>query len=312
MKFFKKLFYNSKFNNYLKANLIFSFIISLLFLTFNTYESFLVFGLIVCALLSSIAILYLLFYILSLPFLWLQKYLLYLYLPILSIVQLGLFVDFFIYKLYSFHINAMVLNIILSPQATDSIHLGFWPIFLIIFLVIFIISIQILLIKYNPRIWGKKFLFLIFIIILTEKLTYGISSLYSRTDILQKFVVVPLYQPLTFNKIAYKKFGFKPKVKKQKWIIKNIKYPKQPIKLSQITKTPNIFIFVIDAMRASIITPQTAPHISSFAKTAHTFTNNRSGGNATRFGIFSIFYGINPTYWFSFLKAQHFFKHSKN
>ena len=32
--------------------------------------------------------------------------------------------------------------------------------------------------------------------------------------------------------------------------------------------------------------------------------NHYSGGNSTRFGIFSLLYGLNSTYWFTFLNAS--------
>jgi membrane-anchored protein YejM (alkaline phosphatase superfamily) len=85
--------------------------------------------------------------------------------------------------------------------------------------------------------------------------------------------------------------------------ITNIRYPLKPIKI-QNPKTPNIFIFGIDALRLSIISPEVTPNIYKFAKESINFKHNISGGNNTRFGLFSIFYGINSSYWFGFLDAQ--------
>jgi len=71
-----------------------------------------------------------------------------------------------------------------------------------------------------------------------------------------------------------------------------------------VDKLPNIFIFGSDATRADMIKKEIMPYLYDFSKTAIIFKNHHSGGNTTRFGIFSLFYGLNATYWFSFLNEQ--------
>ncbi|CAA6815373.1 MAG: Predicted hydrolase [uncultured Campylobacterales bacterium] len=298
---FKKLFSNPSFKIYLKANLILSFLISLLFLNFHEYTSFFIFSLVIASILSSICILYTLIYLLSLPLLWMKNYLNYIFIPIFSIIQMGLLIDFFIYRLYGTHINAMILNIIMSPASMDSIHPGSATISLMILIAVAIVLFQILLLKYKPNILNKKILWFLLVVIIVEKFSYGFASLYSNNKILRNYSIIPLYQPLTFNRLAAKHFGFELK-KSENWIAKNIYYPKSEIKLTKDPKTPNIFIFVIDALRESIITKETSPSLIQISKDMHIFKNHISGGNSTRFGIFSILYGINPTYWFSFLQ----------
>ncbi|MCD6190425.1 MAG: sulfatase-like hydrolase/transferase, partial [Sulfurimonas sp.] len=84
---------------------------------------------------------------------------------------------------------------------------------------------------------------------------------------------------------------------------KNLNYPINPIKISN-PKPTNIFIFALDATRASIISKDVSPNIFELSQTSSVYSNHVSGGNATRFGIFSLFYGLNAPYWFVFLNAQ--------
>lgn len=54
-----------------------------------------------------------------------------------------------------------------------------------------------------------------------------------------------------------------------------------------------------------MVTPENMPQLSAFARTQDTsvFTNHHSGGNATRTGIFSVFYGLPGPYWFPALSS---------
>jgi membrane-anchored protein YejM (alkaline phosphatase superfamily) len=63
---------------------------------------------------------------------------------------------------------------------------------------------------------------------------------------------------------------------------------------------PNVLVIVIDAMRADVLTPRYAPRMSDFAQGATRFASHYSGGNSSRAGMFSIFYGVPATYWDAF------------
>jgi len=210
----------------------------------------------------------------------------------------------------------MVINIMTSPDAMDSIQLGIFPIIVLLSIIIAFISFEIYFIKKilsrtfeENKIINKRMNRLLTIplilIFLGEKVTYGVASLLNNNEIISKFKVIPLYQPLTFNRLAIKLFDYKPDVKTQNIINTkaNLNYPLKPIKLGENLNKINIFIFASDAVRNSVINKAIAPNIEEFKKDAYTFNNHHSGGNATRFGIFSLIYGLNSTYWFNFLSA---------
>jgi hypothetical protein len=143
------------------------------------------------------------------------------------------------------------------------------------------------------------------LIILTEKITFGISNLRNNSQIVQKARVIPLYQALTFNRLAIRYFGYVPP-KKLPSLAKDsaLNYPLKPLSYSKVDALPNIFIFGSDATRNDMVTKEIMPNIFEFSKESLRFQKHYSGGNTTRFGIFSLFYGLNATYWFAFLDEQ--------
>ena len=76
-----------------------------------------------------------------------------------------------------------------------------------------------------------------------------------------------------------------------------LNYPLQPVNCGRATNPPNIVLVVIDSWRFDAFGDRITPNIARFARTASTFTQHYSGGNATRIGVFSLFYSIPGTYW---------------
>jgi membrane-anchored protein YejM (alkaline phosphatase superfamily) len=83
-------------------------------------------------------------------------------------------------------------------------------------------------------------------------------------------------------------------------------YPLHPLQCSvPDDELPNIAIILIDALRPDKIGVVTTPAIQNFAARSQQFTNHYSGGNSSRMGIFSLFYGLPSTYWQNFYDLQH-------
>lgn len=81
-------------------------------------------------------------------------------------------------------------------------------------------------------------------------------------------------------------------------------YPKAALACKSAGDTPPIFLITIDSWRADALTEKAAPHLSAFAREALHFEHHYSGGNNTRTGIFSLFYGLPATYWETFLDER--------
>lgn len=74
-------------------------------------------------------------------------------------------------------------------------------------------------------------------------------------------------------------------------------YPKQPLQCVRPDSPPNILIIAVDSLRWDMLDEKWMPNTTQFAQSAITFHMHQSNGNATKPGIFSLFYGLPASYW---------------
>lgn len=74
-------------------------------------------------------------------------------------------------------------------------------------------------------------------------------------------------------------------------------YPLKPVNCVKAANPPNIVFIVIDSWRFDSFSEKATPNIARLARKSSVFTEHYSGGNATRIGVFSLFYSIPGTYW---------------
>ena len=80
----------------------------------------------------------------------------------------------------------------------------------------------------------------------------------------------------------------------------DLNYPLAPLRCHPPSPLLNVLLVVIDGMRADALRPDIAPRLSEFASDTIRFAAHYSGGNASRPGMFSLFYGLPATYWDAF------------
>jgi len=83
-------------------------------------------------------------------------------------------------------------------------------------------------------------------------------------------------------------------------LVGELSYPLAPLRCGPRVAPHNILLVVIDAMRADALTPDVAPSLAQFARGAIRFDGHYSGGNTSRTGLFSLFYGLPATYFDAF------------
>ena len=77
----------------------------------------------------------------------------------------------------------------------------------------------------------------------------------------------------------------------------DLQYPLKPLAFQRVDNFKNVLFVVVDDMRADVLKEDLSPRIMKFADSSALFENHFSGGNSTRMGIFSLFYGLPSTYW---------------
>lgn len=60
---------------------------------------------------------------------------------------------------------------------------------------------------------------------------------------------------------------------------------------------PDLFLCVLDSWRADAFHPDVTPSVAGFAAGARVFHDHLSSGNATRFGLLGMLYGLHGAYW---------------
>jgi len=80
-------------------------------------------------------------------------------------------------------------------------------------------------------------------------------------------------------------------------------YPLQPLRC-QSPQRPNVLMVVLESLRHDALTPQIMPNTSALAASARVYDRHFSTGNATRYGLFGLLYGLPGGYWQSMLDEQ--------
>lgn len=237
--------------------------------------------------------------------------------PVFAFLQLTLVLDVAIYKIFRFHINSMVLNILFTPGGIKSLDQGVGTEILFAGIALALLALELWLYRLAVRSAAKKkglagllsrrwkLLLTVFMVFtLLDKGLFAWGTLYDKVHITGNAKLFPLYQPLRIRSFASKYLGVKLDEEVKVSISKKyskLNYPVRPLEIIPPKKPLNIVILVVDSMRFDVMNREVTPNIWEFAKKAHHFENHYSGGNCTRFGIFSIIYGLYGNYWFSLL-----------
>jgi len=116
----------------------------------------------------------------------------------------------------------------------------------------------------------------------------------------------PLYYPLTAKRLL-QKYGWvdlaksrtQSKLRINSVSVKTLQYPIKPLAFATPKKELNVLFITIDSWRFDMLNKAVTPHLHQFVSQHPTwrFKNHLSGGNGTRIGIFSLFYGLSGVHW---------------
>lgn len=121
---------------------------------------------------------------------------------------------------------------------------------------------------------------------------------------------IPLYAPLTMNKamlkwnliseedLIPKDSGFK--VKEGEFA-----YPKEPLAyLNNASEPYNVLVICVGSLRADMLSEETMPNLSAYAKKGYNYTNHYAASNTTKESLFGLFYGLPPSYYAHAVESQ--------
>jgi len=227
----------------------------------------------------------------------------------------ALLADTFIYQLYRFHINAMVMELFIAGGSeVISFPLSMW--LMIIGLVMVVIFAQVVVVKgvtryiAHSRQTNKALIYLIPLCVLFSHIIHIWGDATFNRDITKQSKLLPLAYPATAKSLMAK-YGFLDiEAHKTRSLLKHKKskgtlhYPLAEIKTKAKEQQLNIVMIVIDSWRTDMMSEIITPNIYAFKNRSLQYLKHYSGSNNTRHGMFSLMYGIPGTYWDSMLKEQ--------
>lgn len=231
-------------------------------------------------------------------------------------MQLIVITNLQIYSLYHFHINGMVMNLLFSGALLENIAFSWqmWASVIGIFLSTILIQFVFLyliekhlvekrswLTSISGKIWISGFLILEILFVLLN----GFADGFKWESITSQNRYIPWLPPITMRS-QLKKMGFNINNSKDVNLSvksSSIRYPLQPLNCSA-EKPFNIVFLVVDSLRFDMVTPEIMPFTASLKSQGLNFDNHFSGGSSTRYGMFSLFYGLNGAYWHPMLTQE--------
>ncbi len=134
-------------------------------------------------------------------------------------------------------------------------------------------------------------------------LIHAVAVVKSYPPILARVEALPYASPVSARKFV-KSLGVKetsPQDWGEKAAMASLDYPKGPIALSLPPRPLNVIVILLDSWRVDSLNDTVMPRLWERAKGGIVFEKHFSGGNATRFGVFSLFYGVPPSSFHTFL-----------
>ena len=251
-----------------------------------------------------------------------QRVILFLRILLFFLLQSVLLVDTKIYSLFHYHINSLVWNVLTTEGVTDSVILGKETILIFSVLLAIIFSGEVIIHVSLAGLYKKikpenlsflmktaKIIFALCIsLIIFDKGIYAYGDLFNITDITKNTRLYPLYQPFTIKRLASnllhmkvnRELDFKVSASNT-----SLRYPLKALAFDPSeNRNYNIIVVALEGLRFDNLNRDIMPNTWSFGQQNIVYNNHYSGGNGTRFGLFSLFYGINGAYWQNFLAQR--------
>ncbi|WP_329915610.1 DUF3413 domain-containing protein [Stenotrophomonas sepilia] len=223
-----------------------------------------------------------------------------------------LLVDAKVFTLYRFHLNAMVVNMVFGGALQDQVALSWKTWLQVALLVAAVFAAEGLLAwacwKLLPAAPRRRRVLQAWATVALLMAGGQVATAYydarGDRDVIAQWNYLPWAQPIT-AKSFMRRLGV---VSQQQAGLPDprhaqLQYPLHPLRC-QNPHRPNVLMVVLESLRQDVLTPQLMPNTSALAQDARLFDQHFSTGNATRYGLFGLLYGLPGGYWPSMLDEQ--------
>lgn len=241
-----------------------------------------------------------------------QKYYAVLAVMLFTAAQLIIITNVKVFSLYHFHLNGMVLNLLFSGALLENIAFS-WSMWLSIGgLLLGLMFGQTLLLVLSRKLsqfhqFTNRHHFGFFLTsYIALQLLSGCADAFGWNQITAQNRYIP-WMPTTTMRSSLEKMGFEVVQNTEGHNLPDsadgLQYPRNTLQCN--TQKPlNILMLVVDSLRADQLTAEVMPNSFQLRNQAQVFDNHYSTSNATRYGLFSMMYGISGSYWKPILAAE--------
>lgn len=242
-----------------------------------------------------------------------------------SVCEFLLVLDLVVYLKFGYHLNGLVVNLMITPGGFEAMGLGAETIVPSAVGVFLAVAANVLLAVWVrrrrtgaffegtclPRLGGVLALggVLLFLGLLGGMLIFAYADFYSRRDVL----AYNNTYPVTFSmrmRTFLRRLGCKEPSREDR-IFKAgkddafmLNYPARPIRRRSPARKMNLLWLTAESLRYDHLNPETMPETWALAQRGLWAPQHYSGGHGTRPAMFSMFYGIYGTNWGAFLHAR--------
>lgn len=226
-----------------------------------------------------------------------------------SLLAILVFVNMQVYKIYRFHINGFIVNMLMGPNAGDIFDFD---------TKLYIsegLMLGGLLVSCIGLWWASSWLarrsrpwhlktavgaWLAALVVANGIHVYG--AFVAKPSVLQCVRIVPYYFPLSASSLM-QKMGFERHTLSVSGMSGEgeLNYPLHPLHAdTALAQRPNVVFILIDSWSRRALTEECMPQLYRLAHEEQWYQNHVSCSNGTRFAVFGLFTGLQPYYWTAF------------
>ena len=235
----------------------------------------------------------------------------------------GLYIigDYIMLLKYGYHFNGLVFNLLITPGGFESMGLDALSIIFscLAFALYILLHMMLVFACYQAKWTGRLaseiarrcppilLPAIVSLALLISLLSTGVADFRADASVMAHVDVFPGLIAIRMRKLM-RRLGFQDPPREEMQLLSRrnlhadaLNYPQKSIQRQPDHRKYNVIWLVAESLRADLLTEEIMPHTWQFAQSCHRFLNHYSGGRGTRPGMFSMFYGLYATNWFSFL-----------
>ena len=219
------------------------------------------------------------------------------------------FVNMQVYKIYRFHINGFILNMLTGPAAGEifDFDLKLWLTEGLFVLLLMALCVAMWhgagwFCRHDRRRVTAVMAAAVLLTLLVANAIHVYGSFVARPSVLQSVRLVPYYFPLSASSLM-QRLGFERKTMEVEGMNGEgeLCYPLHPLTVdTALSRRPNVVLILIDSWSRRSLTRETMPRLWQTAHEEQWYQNHVSCGNGTSFSVFGMFTGLQPYYWTAF------------